>query len=468
MTKALQRDIVSLSGRIEQTLQRAEDTPANIPEKARQAAMRDFRIITEDLQQLLDRIDREIPLLQLAITASGESLSTSLPPSISPSRLLQASTLLVVGDIQFSREPTQAVQIGPAFGLSMYMLFQGHAPRAASNGGQAHPSKPGPVEQPASYGLGPTDRKPLWQEVIHKARVRLLRTSSQAGQSITPAQAKAYEYQLDITEDRDDGRVHDEIKGDTQNSHESCLVRRETLPIHEVSKLFYTDTGRILNLGNDEDAENSPVLVLKRDYKPAPSGSHQDLSLPKSQTQATECREQADIDRQILDELCCSSRSVAPGPPALSLLHSASHLDPEWIALEIFEDDDSVASESAESDSASETGDQPEKTLSDQVEELTLHPLPLSAHTKPDVENNTFPESPLGSIVSSLSLLEMLIRLASLQEFQQTSHLAIRDHVLTFFLEETSSTGLVGDSQSKARAETRNKVGFDPYTDRNK
>ena len=73
--------------------------------------------------------------------------------------------------------------------------------------------------------------------------------------------------------------------------------------------------------------------------------------------------------------------------------------------------------------------------------------------------------SPFREIQSSLSLMEMLIRLTSLQEFQQVTHLSIPDHILTFFLEETSTTGLKGSQRMKARDEAKRRVGFDPYTD---
>ena len=73
--------------------------------------------------------------------------------------------------------------------------------------------------------------------------------------------------------------------------------------------------------------------------------------------------------------------------------------------------------------------------------------------------------SPFQAITTSLSLIEMLIRLAGLQEFQQASHLSIPDHVLTFFLEETSTTGLAGEARQSVRNEAKRRVGFDPYTD---
>ena len=66
---------------------------------------------------------------------------------------------------------------------------------------------------------------------------------------------------------------------------------------------------------------------------------------------------------------------------------------------------------------------------------------------------------------TEFSLLEMLIRLTSLQQSQQTSHLAIPDYILSFFLEETSTTGFKGEQRWRVRGETKKRVGFDPYTD---
>ena len=79
--------------------------------------------------------------------------------------------------------------------------------------------------------------------------------------------------------------------------------------------------------------------------------------------------------------------------------------------------------------------------------------------------NTVSAKSPFHAVTTSLSLLEMLIRLAGLQEFQQTSHLSIPDHILTFFLEESSTTGLSGDGKWKAASEAKSHVGFDPYSD---
>lgn len=80
-------------------------------------------------------------------------------------------------------------------------------------------------------------------------------------------------------------------------------------------------------------------------------------------------------------------------------------------------------------------------------------------------EKQFMARSPFGSIRSTLSLLEMLVRLTSLQEFQQAAHLSIPDYILSFFLEETSTTGLKGEERWKAKNEAKRRVGFDPYTD---
>ena len=119
----------------------------------------EFKSIIQDIRKLLERIEDAVPLINLAITTSGASLSTNLPATISPSRLLQASTFLTAGDTQFSMVPSQTIQIGPAFTLSLYMLFSGYSHRMEDEQGV---------------------REATWKEVIHKARVKLLRTPLEA------------------------------------------------------------------------------------------------------------------------------------------------------------------------------------------------------------------------------------------------------------------------------------------------
>ncbi|KAJ4319495.1 Ran-specific GTPase-activating protein 30 [Fusarium piperis] len=523
LAKSLHKDIVSLGRRIEAATTPSSDLDSDrVQPKSSPISHDDLLAIIASIKALLERIDRDIPLLQLAITASGESLSTSLPTGISPSRLLQASTLLIVGDTQFAQDPTRPVQIGPAFTLSLYMLFLGHASTLTPQGAAGTPTSNATLASSGSaqslndstvYGLGEGDRKPLWQEVLHKARVRICRTrkdfffDSKTGYHasclaslsapVSSENSWEYAYHLEIIEDLDDGRLHDD--GQDTRSYDDIPKAgiRESIPVHELSKIFYTDTGRILNIGSATDSEQRPVLLLKRDSQAAPSkpdtdgiaGFIQDSENVVKSTMI-EARgtgdDQTDIDRQLLQESRNSSASPKKTAPIgeHSKWKFPAHLDPEWIALEVFEDDDEEAAEDDDDASLdSGTMDKHETPPSqgtprdrrsldsrvvDQIKRLSLSGPEQSNSLQPvtTAETENFvARSPFGAITTSLSLMEMLIRLASLQEFQQASHLSIPDHILTFFLEETSTTGLVGETQWRARSEAKRRVGFDPYTD---
>lgn len=489
--------------------------------------------VIRDMKNLLSEIDREIPLLQLAISASGESLSTSLPAGISPSRLLQASTLLIVGDTQHAQDPRRPVQIGPSFTLSIYMLFLGHAsvastpkdgklqPGAGSSHRQGRSKSAETKAQIPAYGLGEHDRKPLWQEAIHKARVRLCRSAcnpaiegngfnKQNYNTSGPGGGLDYAYHLEIVEDLDDGRAHEGVGSSQPYNGISKAGIRELIPIHQLAKIFYTDTGRILNIGDGTDGENNPVLLLKRDIN-APRlrrseydmyGEIYDATNDNSQQEANE-DDQVDVDRQLFGETRAKSSAFKSSKNAKDSCTTAlpKHLDPEWMAFEVFEEDDAQSDTSsnsgADADSSDETdghGHSPMKTpsrvrtamdssLVSQIKNLSVQPTSRNSLSlnRPDTRigrpsrdlavdlareaQDFVSRSPFGAITTSLSLIEMLIRLAGLQEFQQASHLSIPDHILTFFLEETSTTGLTGEAMWRARSETKQRVGFDPYTD---
>ncbi|KAM0439973.1 hypothetical protein ACHAPT_001073 [Fusarium lateritium] len=522
LAKSLHKEIVSLGRRIEAATTLSSDLESDrVQPKSPAISQADLLAIIKSIKALLERIDRDIPLLQLAITASGESLSTSLPTGISPSRLLQASTLLIVGDTQFAQDP-RPVQIGPAFTLSLYMLFLGHAstltPQSAAGTAASNATSDSiqSLNDNRVYGLGEGDRKPLWQEVLHKARVRICRTrkdcffDSKTGYhagcpASLPTAAPSengweYAYHLEIIEDLDDGRLHDDEQDIQSYDDIPRAGIRESIPVHQLSKIFYTDTGRILNIGSATDNEQRPVLLLKRDSRAAPTepgvegivGFLEDSEHVGDSTviEASKAEdEQADIDRQLLQE----SHGSLPRPQKATSTGEQSkwkfpaHLDPEWIALEVFEEDDEEAAEDDDDDDDASldfgTMDKQEtpprqatprdrrsldSKVVDQIKRLSLSAPEQSSTLQPVTAaetENFVARSPFGAITTSLSLMEMLIRLASLQEFQQASHLSIPDHILTFFLEETSTTGLVGETQWKARSEAKRRMGFDPYTD---
>ncbi|KAK4119545.1 RanGTP-binding-like protein [Parathielavia appendiculata] len=545
LAKTLRRDIVRLGKRL--------DNAASAEEHAPNAAQRDLvsearhtelLLIMKDIRTLLERIDRDIPLLQFAITVSGEKMSTAMTPGISPSRMMQASALLSFADAHFVLDPNRTMQVGPSFTLSLYMLFLGHSQTGPDPGaGEASPLTPSVSEaqfpKEAPYGLGAGDRKPIWQEVMHKARVRLCRTP--ANRAFDPTQGHrpigadgthfsaafsdatalpclglvdGYSYHLEIIEDLDDGRLHDG-DGPKPRPYDGLQMAgiRESIPIHQVSKIFYTDTGRILNIGNNDDGDNNPVLLLKRDpTAKSPIKVRQEwLDVPEPEMDMDESQsdtalesfdsdDQEKVDRQLLEETAHSAESPSSqdSPQNTNL---PQHLDPEWLALEVYreqedggdeerddDDEEEEEEEEEEGDGAGSDGEAARRALTanhhaprnrvatdSKLMSLIGH-LSLRAGSPPQYTGQPSAElrklqedayatrSPFGSIASSLSLLEMLIRLTSLQEFQQTSHLAIPDHILTFFLEETSTTGRQGEEHWRMRSEAKWRMGFDPYT----
>lgn len=530
LAKSLRSDIVVLGKRLEnaalaEECSRRQGTTAATDE----AHYAELLAIIREIKSLLARIEKDIPTLQLAISACGETFSSTLPTGISPSRFLQASFFLNLGDTQFASDPTRPVQVGPSFHLSLYMLFVGHAQHSSQQGTTElagpvtpDPSQSGTPMKDEPYGFGEGERKPIWQEVLHKARVRLCRTPlgwqfdhslgyvPPVGSSLSVNQEPTanyifgrpdeYSYHLEIVEDLNDGRVHEDDSKARPFDDVSEAGIRESIPIHQIAKIFYTDSGRILNIGNSDESGNNPILLLKRDPNaPTAAEISEEIMTPERQTpmrtiedtSSVTSDEQDEIDRQLREEseLLVDEPQTKQHPLAL---HLPSHLDPEWLAFEVFTEDDDydTASEGeAEGDSENEKtiptikSARPnpsqrsslDATLLTQLKNLSTTdvtsrsgtPTPPRQIEKSESQRdaNFMARSPFSSITSSLSLMEMLIRLTSLQEFQQAAHLSIPDYILSFFMEETSTTGLQGEERWKTRSEAKRRVGFDPYTD---
>ncbi|CAI7619002.1 unnamed protein product [Penicillium discolor] len=468
LTKSLRWDIQALGQRLGRAA--ASEELRRKGARSSNDQTKEIKLIIKDIKKLLARIEDAVPLMNLAITTSGAKLSTNLPATVSPSRLLQASTFLTAGDTQYSMSPSQAVQVGPTFTLSMYMLFASH--------------------------LRPHDeesvREATWKEVMHKARLKLRRVPIASLQSPDqhrrmklpgPAGSDEYAYQVLIIEDLDDGRVHTIDENDPQpQSYEGVSTAgiREILPIHQISKIFYADTGRILNISTEGET-NNPVLLLKRDLNALPprrmmerDEMEEDFAQPESEEEP-EDEEQAQLDAQL-------NGGENPETSSFNYLHEDSipeewrlppGLDPEWIAFEVYNEDEASDTES-EAENPESSTDEP-SIDPNMMAKLSLNekghpshsPSPLNQSFSSAAATTTVSNPHFENIRTSLSLLETLLRLTSLQQFQQQSHLSISDELLNFFLEESSTTGAGGDEQHRQqlRSEARRRVGWDPYNE---
>ena len=494
LTKEIRYEIQRLGSRLsdaaneEQKLQSTD----RYSHSRREQTDRELQAIIRSMKSLLAKIEDSVPLINLAITTSGVNLSTKLSGSISPSRLLQASTFLTAADTKYASQPGNRQQVGPTWTLSLYMLFAGHASR--------------PIDE---TGV----REATWKEVIHKARVKLVRVpldqlyalpgeseSVTQADDLIPAEAQAAEfaYQLLIIEDLDDDRVHTFEEGEQLPGPCEDVVRagiRDVVPIHEVSKVFYADTGKILNIGGDSET-NNPVLLLKRDVHADPPrrmlhrsqmGNPDFYDNPtrddtvcegRGASEQTEIDEQAEIDQQLLRE-SSPNTPVKEAVPRVVDWRLPADLDPEWLALEVYteeggsdsESDDYVDSRpsSSRQESPSLTGalarlkvtsPSPPPASPSSSDQQVIHSqlaaLSTSPHKRP---------GPTMTIKTSLSLLEMLTKLTTLQQFRQESHLAIEDELLNFFLEDSATAGAGPDLQyrQRLRHDAVRRVGFDPY-----
>jgi hypothetical protein len=505
LTKSLRWDIQTLGSRVEkavgeQQLARRGSSKA----KSQEQNDVELKTIIAEMKNLLARIEDAVPLINLAITTSGVSLNTTLPATVSPSRLLQASTFLTAGDMQYCSSRARTQQIGPAFTLSMYMLFAGHANRLHEEG----------------------VRETTWKEVMHKARVVLVRVpldnvydfptplgtgpqrANEANHRNIPSENKLqeYAYQLLVVEDLDDGRVHTFDDGEPQPEPYDTVEQagiREVIPIHEISKIFYADTGKILNIGTEGET-NNPILLLKRDINAAPprrmmeqqpletgydSDDSHTVGADDEQTEL-----EAQFGRESIPDVHDESTDATEQPSFPWRLPPT--LDLEWMAFEVYNEESFTDSELDETEerelnnsSLAPTCAGPPNSGSDlespdlvsTLSNLNLHPStpsatpPSSRNTQllPSLQKGTAsihrqasqPPTDLPPIKTSLSLLEMLVRLTALQQFQQSSHLAIPDEFLNFFLSDSSTVGAGSDAElrRRVRREARMRVGFDPY-----
>lgn len=312
-----------------------------------------------------------------------------------------------------------------------------------------------------------------WQEVIHKCKVKLQRVplfyDDEEGHGTKQMRAQnkieEYCYELCLIEDLDDGRVHEaeEINKPFESYEDiSKAGLRTRIPIHQISKLFYTNSGTLLGI---EDS-NSPILLMKRNINALPSRRlaervqkyhhHFENSDDEKSEYALDMGEGKSFEN--------SEDGNQDLPEEYNL---PRHLDPEWLALEVLteppeDEDDFEADESSQYDSQDGLpAYSASPTLEPATEANSLATINRNAEI--DKSPSQLPRSYNSkNVKSSLSILECLLRLAILQNYQQTSHLAVHDELLNLFLSDSACSGS-RRSRELERESARRRIGFDPF-----
>ncbi|KAJ2123714.1 Ran-specific GTPase-activating protein 30 [Coemansia sp. RSA 720] len=224
LTYSLRTDIVAFSAKLEAIDRLLDDS------------------IIADLRMLLAKIDDAVPLLNLALTTSGAHLGSSLPSDVSPSRLMQASSLLSRADTWFDvKNKHEDVMVGEPFTLRMYSLFVG--------------------------SVRPKSKLDFtWKEEFARCQVALWRVCMAHG---SDAMISEFNYELCVVEDLNDGRYHDDTVGTDANNESARITdmakhvdmrpgRVVRIPLDDIGGLHYTSAGSLLNI---EDS-NAPALVI--------------------------------------------------------------------------------------------------------------------------------------------------------------------------------------------------------------
>ncbi|KAG7661793.1 YRB30 [[Candida] subhashii] len=167
--------------------------------------------VEEYMASLLGDINDAIPILNLALTVSNLSGDVNRK-CISPGRLLQAANYINQGDTK---------NIGPSFDLVMYTIFYNPSRLKYIEGGE--------VDELSCI---------TWKETFARCSVK-----------IAVAGGGEFSYNLEVLEDFNDDRYHEDNDKPQKKTYDLSLVQR----------MFFTASGELLRL----EGRNSPVLIIK-------------------------------------------------------------------------------------------------------------------------------------------------------------------------------------------------------------
>ncbi|TPX66598.1 hypothetical protein SpCBS45565_g04359 [Spizellomyces sp. 'palustris'] len=360
--------VLELAGDLKKELRKLGNRVNGVEESANELTAS----VLEDVEQVLRTIDDLVPFLQLALQSCGAQLTGALPSSISPSRLLQASTAVALASSRFQAhktfgpiQPPDPVQVGPSFPARVYSLFQSSA-----------------------RAKGAADW--TWKEDYAKASVTVQRVPADL-QNLTEDERASAEaaplrsrisYELLVTEDLNDGRYHDELEGVSVTPGEMVPGRKIRIPVADLHRLYYSRSGELLNIDTKSlKADPSPVLVVKI----------------------------------VKGARVVSAQGNEDGTP-LRLQDSGSRV--EYLAFELYREEDTAESEEEEEDIEGEE-EEAEDTRSDQDKR---------------VKDCYYPASNPPPAIGLLSVLEYILRLTALEVSEQRPHLDVPDEKLNLYL----------------------------------
>ncbi|WBW74659.1 GTPase regulator [Schizosaccharomyces osmophilus] len=224
LVDALRSDIEKFSVHIVGVASADTENEASNPKHAEETKGK----VLEEMRTLLLRIQDAIPLLNLSITTSGLSISSSLPKSTNFSQLFKANSHVLHANLSFSGD--KPLQVGPTFRLRTYKIFESRAQSKFLN----HDSI-------------------IWQEDCSVCVGKVLRIPPQQSYN----KDSLLSYKLSLVQSFDDDRYHEENEVPTSKD----------IFLNTIQTLFFSVSGKLLRL----DDVTTPVILLK--YKDSPSES---------------------------------------------------------------------------------------------------------------------------------------------------------------------------------------------------
>jgi len=194
--------------------------------------------LIKSLTEIITMIDEITPILNLALLTSHTILQQSnqnYPKTIiSPSKLMKTTTELYNSEKAFRESKNTKAQVGPSFSLKMYSLFT------------------------SSSRQRKQDVDWTWKEEFNLSRAFINRIGNQG---------KDYFYELEVVENLEDDRYHEEEELKTGKSslsnypNEKFFIpgKKIIYNISDIRSLFYASSGSLLNI----EECTSAVLILK-------------------------------------------------------------------------------------------------------------------------------------------------------------------------------------------------------------